>query len=126
MKNDTYDEPSVFAIPCDMSFVVDPKKTKEFLEIKPNHELSKDMESALNKINIKNESELPKYQMFAVSTKRIVTIPNDPELKKKELEGYKKFFKQMQKLEETKKNLNKKIESEHQEPVLKKVNKTIK
>lgn len=124
--NDTYDEPSVFAVPCDTPFVVDPKKAKEFLETESNHELSKDMESALKKINIKNESELPEYQLYAVSPNRIVTVPNDPELKKRELEGYKRFLKQMQKMEETKKNLAKKIESEHERPVLKKVNKPIK
>lgn len=121
--NETYDEPSVFVVPGDSPFVVDPKKTKEFLKIEPNHKLSKDMESILNKINIKNESELPEYQMYTIWPNRIATVPNDPKLKKREIEGYKTFIKQMKKMEETKKNLAKKMESEPEGPVLKKVNK---
>lgn len=52
-----YDEPSVFAVPCDIPFVLDYDKAKEFLEVKPNLELIEKRKELLKKLNIKVEIE---------------------------------------------------------------------
>lgn len=52
-----YDEPSVFAVPCDKPFVISADKVKDFLEVKPNLELRKKREELIEKINIKVETE---------------------------------------------------------------------
>lgn len=58
MKNEEiYDEPSVFAVPCDRPFVVASDKVKEFLEVKPNPEALRKIKDAAKKLNIKVEIE---------------------------------------------------------------------
>ena len=57
IDDEIYDEPSVFAVPCDIPFVVAPDKAKEFNELEPNHELLEKMEEASKKLNIKVELE---------------------------------------------------------------------
>ena len=53
IDDEKYDEPSVFAVPCDIPFVVAPDKAKEFNELKANPELFKKIEEASKKLNIK-------------------------------------------------------------------------
>ena len=48
---------TVLAVPCDVPFVVDPEKAKEFNELRPNPELLKKIEEASKKLNIKMELE---------------------------------------------------------------------
>ena len=52
-----YDEPSVFAVPCDKPFVVSSDKVKEFLLVKSTIELTKKREELLKKLNIKAKIE---------------------------------------------------------------------
>ena len=46
-ENEIYDEPSVFAVPCDKPFVVSADKAKEFINLKPNLEILRKREEIL-------------------------------------------------------------------------------
>lgn len=68
-KDDLFDEPTVFAVPCDKPFVVASDKVKEFLEVKPNQELIKKREELLKKLNIKVEIEPLKIESLVLNKK---------------------------------------------------------
>jgi len=121
IDDEIYDEPSVFAVPCDIPFVVAPDKAKEFNELEPNHELLEKMEEASKKINIKVEVEPIEYEVYADSPKTIITVPWDPKRKEREHESYLKFMELMKKVEEEKEQFSKGTENEG--PVLRKINK---
>lgn len=65
-KNNSNEEKQVFdvlAVPCDRSFVLDPKKSEEFKNLKPNYELReknrKFLERCNNiKINLKSQEKV--------------------------------------------------------------------
>lgn len=61
-KSEMYDEPSVFAIPCDKPFVVASDKAKEFFQVQPNQELTEKREELIKKLNIKFEIEPIKFE----------------------------------------------------------------
>ena len=61
LSDDVYDEPSVFAVPCDKAFVVDDEKAKEFKSLKPNKELKQKREELIKKLNIKVELKSMDY-----------------------------------------------------------------
>jgi len=121
IDDEIYDEPSVFAVPCDIPFVVAPDKAKEFNELEPNNELIEKMEEASKKINIKVEVEPIEYEVYADSPKTIITVPWDPKRKEREHESYLKFMELMKKVEEEKEQFSKGTENEG--PVLRKINK---
>ena len=50
-KNNELDE-QIFAVPCDVPFVVDPEKAKEFMEVKSNPELRRKNEELIKNLNI--------------------------------------------------------------------------
>ena len=119
IDDEIYDEPIVFAVPCDVPFVVAPDKAKEFNELKANPELFKKIEEATKKLNIKVELKPIEYQVYADSPKTIITVPWDPKREEREHESYLKFMELMKKVEEEKTKTAKEPEG----PVLRKVNK---
>ena len=121
INDEIYDEPSVFAVPCDIPFVVDDDKAKEFNELKPNPKLYEKIEEAKQKLNIKYEVKPIEYEVYADSPKTIITVPWDPKRKEREHESYLKFMELMKKVEEEKEQFSKGTENEG--PVLRKINK---
>lgn len=57
VKEELYDEPTVFAIPYNRPFVVANDKVEEFLKVKPNLELIKKREELIKKLNIKDKTK---------------------------------------------------------------------